>query len=102
MILFKALVFYLDPVFVILLMVELSAPSAREQQTVFYGNSVELCEARDLPNTPRLSGTLSVLEERFSLSTFSLVIIASSAWSLFFLSLKSSKFLSEKFPSSVL
>ena len=50
-ILLEALILDLDPVFVVLLVVELASPRAGEQETVLDCDPVQLCEARHLPPT---------------------------------------------------
>ena len=97
-VLFKALIFYLDPVFIVLLVIELAATGPGEQQTVLYGYSVQLSEAGNPGVHHGLPWSLSVLEESFSLGSF-IFVISSSARPLL-LPLQGSQFLPEKCPSS--
>ena len=104
--LFEALILYLDSMFVILFMVELATPSAWEEETVLNSNPIQLGEAGHsgvhlgLPSPSTVPRAFSVLEELLSLGIIIIIIIASSVRSFLFLSLKSSQFLSEKYPSS--
>ena len=73
--LFEALILYLDPVLIILLMVELTPAGPREEQTVLDGNPLKLGHVRHgcwppwvtLVRLVIFSFSVSVMEECFSI-----------------------------------